>query len=105
MIDAGGSAWPELGSAWRDGKIAIVAFGAQEEHGPHCPLATDTILSHGLAARLAAELDAVLLPAIPYGETWSTSGYPGTVTLSAETVARSCGISAPASSSRGRGRW
>lgn len=88
MIDAGSAAWPELGSAWQEGKIGILAFGAQEEHGPHCPLATDTILSHGLAARLAAELDAVLLPPVPYGETWSTSGYPGTVTLSAETVAQ-----------------
>ena len=27
-------------------------------------------------------------PPVPYGETWSTSGYPGTVTLSAETVAQ-----------------
>jgi len=87
MIDARSSTWPEIESAWRNGKIAIVAFGAQEEHGPHCPLATDTILSAGLAARLAAALDAVLLPPVPYGETWSTSGYPGTVTFSAETVA------------------
>lgn len=86
MIDARDAAWPELRSAWEQGKIAIVAIGAQEEHGPHCPLATDTWIADGLARRLAAELDAVLLPAIPYGETWSTSGYPGTVSLSPETV-------------------
>ncbi len=86
MTDAAGSAWPDLQSAWENGKIAVVAFGAQEEHGPHCPLATDTLIANGLAARLAAELDAVLLPAIPYGETWSTSGYPGTVSLSPQTV-------------------
>jgi len=86
MIDASGSTWPEIRSAWEHAKVAIVAFGAQEEHGPHCPLATDTWIAHGLAARLAGELDAVLLPAIPYGESWSTSGYPGTVSLSPETV-------------------
>jgi creatinine amidohydrolase len=86
MIDASRSTWPEIRSAWERAGVAIVAFGAQEEHGPHCPLATDTTIAHALAARLAAELDAVLLPAIPYGESWSTSGYPGTVSLSPETV-------------------
>jgi creatinine amidohydrolase len=86
MIDAKGATWQELRSAWEDGRAAMVAFGAQEEHGPHCPLATDTWIAQGLATRLAAELDAVLLPAIPYGETWSTSGYPGTVSLSPQTV-------------------
>jgi creatinine amidohydrolase len=88
MIDASGATWPEIRSAWEGGKAAIVAFGAQEEHGPHCPLATDTLIARGLAARLAEELDAVLLPAIPYGESWSTSGYPGTVSLAPETVKR-----------------
>jgi creatinine amidohydrolase len=86
MIDASGSTWPELESAWGSGKIAVLAFGAQEEHGPHCPLATDTWMANGLATRLAAELDAVLLPAVPYGEAWSTSGYPGTISLSPDTV-------------------
>lgn len=85
-MDARISTWPEIQSAWRDGKIAILPFGAQEEHGPHCPLSTDTRMAEGLAARLAAELDAVLLPAIPYGETWSTSGYPGTISFAPETV-------------------
>jgi len=86
MIDAGESTWPEIESAWKAGKIAILAFGAQEEHGPQCPLATDTLMAQGLASRLAAALDAVLLPAVPYGEAWSTSGFPGTVSLSSDTV-------------------
>jgi creatinine amidohydrolase len=86
MTDAGTSTWQELKVAWEEGKIAILPFGAQEEHGPHCPLATDTVMAAGLARRLAETLDSVLLPAVPYGETWSTSGYPGTVSLSAVTV-------------------
>jgi creatinine amidohydrolase len=86
MIEARTSTWPDIQAAWQSGKIAILPFGAQEEHGPHCPLSTDTRMADGFAARLAAELDAVLLPAIPYGETWSTSGFPGTISLSPETI-------------------
>ena len=64
----------------------MLAFGAQEQHGPHLPLSTDTLIAGELARRLAVELDALLLPPVPYGETWNTSGYPGTVTISFATV-------------------
>lgn len=66
--------------------IAVLPFGALEQHGPHLPLATDTITAEGVAAALADRLDALLLPAVPYGETWNMSGYPGTVSLRPETV-------------------
>jgi creatinine amidohydrolase len=66
--------------------VAILPVGAQEQHGPHMPLATDTIMAAGLAERLADELDALLLPAVPYGETWTTAGWAGTITLGFNTV-------------------
>lgn len=79
--------WYEIRDRLAQGKvIAILPVGAEEEHGAHLPLATDTIMATGLAARLADELDALLLPAIPYGETWTTSGYPGTISLSFDTL-------------------
>lgn len=86
MLDATFATWPEVQAHLRRNPVAILAFGAQEEHGPHLPLATDTLMAGELARRLAARLDAILLPPVPYGETWSTSGYPGTVTLSFATV-------------------
>jgi creatinine amidohydrolase len=79
--------WYEIRDRLAQGSvIAILPVGAEEEHGAHLPLATDTIMATGLAERLAAELDALLLPAIPYGETWTTSGYPGTISLSFDTL-------------------
>jgi creatinine amidohydrolase len=66
--------------------IAILPIGAEEEHGPHLPLATDTIMAVGFAERLSERLDGMLLPTIPYGETWTTSGYPSTISLSYNTV-------------------
>lgn len=68
MLDTITATWPEVGAAIQRGCIAILAVGAQEQHGPHCPLATDTIMAAGLARRLAERLDALLLPPIPYGE-------------------------------------
>jgi creatinine amidohydrolase len=78
--------WPEFKQATAAGRIAILPFGAHEQHGPHCPLATDTVLAAGLAQALADALDALLLPAIPYGETWNNEGFPGTLSLSFNTV-------------------
>jgi creatinine amidohydrolase len=68
------------------GGVAILPFGALEQHGPHLPLATDTITAEAVAAALADRIDALLLPAVPYGDTWNMSGYPGTVSLRPETV-------------------
>ena len=53
----------------------VVAFSvdtAVEQHGPHLPLATDTLQSYGVLERLAAERDdLVLAPPVDYGQlTW-----------------------------------
>jgi len=56
-------------------KPRVLAFSvdtAVEEHGPHLPLATDTIQSYGVLRQLADETDGVLLgPPVEYGQlTW-----------------------------------
>jgi creatinine amidohydrolase len=66
--------------------VAILPFGALEAHGPHLPLGTDTAAAIEIARRVAERVDAVLLPPVHYGETWLTSGYPGTVSLAPTTV-------------------
>jgi creatinine amidohydrolase len=70
----------------RGNAVAILPIGAHEQHGAHLPLATDTIMASGLAEHLAEQLDAMLLPAIPYGETWTTAGWAGTISLSFNTL-------------------
>lgn len=68
------------------GRLAVVAIGALEAHGPHLPLGTDTLVAERIARELAERCDGALLPAIAYGETWATSGYPGTISLAPDTV-------------------
>lgn len=67
-------------------RLAVVAVGALEAHGPHLPLSTDTIVAERIAREIASRCEGALLPAVAYGETWATSGYPGTISLSPDTV-------------------
>ena len=87
MLDAYSCAWTEVRDWAATGdRLAFLPVGALEEHGPHLPLATDTIVAVHTTRLLAEHFDGLLLPAVPYGETWATSGYPGTVSLSPATV-------------------
>lgn len=87
MIEAVSSTWTDVAAHLGAGEgLAVLPFGALEQHGPHLPLGTDTLTAAELARRLAGELDAVLLPPVHYGDTWNNAGYPGTVSLSAATV-------------------
>lgn len=86
MIETRVATWPEVKEYIDRKAIAIMAYGAQEEHGPHLPLSTDTFEAAGLARRLAEELDAMLLPPVPYGDSWGATGFPGTVSITFSTI-------------------
>jgi len=81
-------AYPELEG--RDGAVHLLPLGATEPHGPHAPLATDTLISVGIcrraAERLRGELDVLVLPPVPYGVTRYGADFPGAVSISEETL-------------------
>src|SRR5205823_8838535 len=54
----------------------IVPTGATEQHGPHAPMGTDTILATEVSLRLAGRIDALVAPAIPYGVSGDHRGFP-----------------------------
>jgi creatinine amidohydrolase len=81
-------AYPELEG--REGAVHLLPLGATEPHGPHAPLATDTIISVGIcrraADRLLGELDVFVLPPVPYGVTRYGADFPGAVSISEATL-------------------
>ncbi|HMB18635.1 MAG TPA: creatininase family protein [Gaiellaceae bacterium] len=81
-------AYPDLEG--RGGAVHLLPLGATEPHGPHAPLATDTIISEGIsrraADRLQGELDVLVLPAVPFGVTRYGADFPGAVSISEETL-------------------
>lgn len=64
----------------REGR-AVLPVGAIEEHGPHLPSATDTIIATALARRVADRTGSLSLPALPYGYCRTTARLPGTVSI------------------------
>jgi creatinine amidohydrolase len=81
-------AYPDLEG--REGAVHLLPLGATEPHGPHAPLATDTIISVGIcrraAERLRDEVDVLVLPAVPYGVTRYGADFPGAVSIGEETL-------------------
>lgn len=65
---------------------AVLPIGALEGHGPHLPLATDNYIASWLAATFAQQVNAFLLPTLPYGQVWSTANFPGTLSLREQTL-------------------
>ncbi len=77
---------PAFARLARSGALFILPFGSLEEHGSHLPLGTDTMQAEEVVQRVAEEFGAVVLPSIGYGECRSTRNFPGTLSLSFETV-------------------
>lgn len=71
---------------WRDvaaaARLLAVPLGSTEQHGPHLPLGTDTLVASALAERLAAARRRVVVaPALPYGSSGEHAGFPGTLSI------------------------
>lgn len=77
--------WQQAGKM--KGKTVILPLGALEEHGPHLPLSTDTIIPMELAKRVSARTGALILPPVEYGYVFTLRDFPGTMTLRHSTYA------------------
>lgn len=76
------AAWPEL----TDRPTVLVPVGSTEQHGPHLPLETDTLIASSVAQRLADDLGAYVAPAISFGASGEHQGFPGVVSIGTEAL-------------------
>ena len=75
---------PDVAELLARTRVVVLPFGSIEQHGPHLPCGTDTMASDLVAATLAERLDALVVPAGPYGVTPIHAGHPGTISLRRE---------------------
>lgn len=86
--------WEEMTSAQLERRVAadpdcvgLIPVGATEQHGPHLPVGTDTIIAVALADAAAGDV-AVVLPPIAFGASFfHGTTMPGTVAASGTDTA------------------
>jgi creatinine amidohydrolase len=80
-------AWPEIaGLREKNGGLLLLPLGATEQHGPHLPVAMDTLLAEALCHSASASTGVPVLPALRYTTSQGhTTRWPGTISLRHET--------------------
>ncbi len=79
----GDVSWPEVDST----HVVVVPVGSCEQHGPHLPLATDSIIAEALAQDLAARRsDCVVAPTVSITASGEHQGFPGTLSIGTEAT-------------------
>jgi creatinine amidohydrolase len=81
--------WTDIRDLEKEKGVLLLPVGAIEQHGPHLPVATDTLLVTNILKRalqlLPQEVAAWRLPALSYGKSNEHEAFPGTISLSGET--------------------
>lgn len=80
---------PELKAAADQDAIVVLPTASVEQHGKHLPVGTDTLTVQAIALEaarsLAGEIPVIVLPTVWSGFALHHMGFPGTITLSAQT--------------------
>lgn len=83
--------WTEIDSMADKANVVILQpIGSIEQHGPHLPLIVDAAIATAVTGKALAQLDvnipAYSLPTIYYGKANEHWHFPGTITLSSQTL-------------------
>src|SRR3954469_23908296 len=78
-------AYPEVQETLGD--VLLLPIGATEQHGPHLPINTDTVIATATCTYASALTGAPVLPAMPYTVSLGhTEKWPGTFAIFHETL-------------------
>jgi mycofactocin system creatininase family protein len=69
--------WPDLDNA----PGVLVPIGSTEQHGPHLPLNTDSVIADAVAKRVGDELDLWVAAPISIGASGEHQGFPGVLSI------------------------
>ena len=83
--------WQQVaGIADKTNTLIVQPIGAVEQHGPHLPLIVDAAIATAVVGQALGKLDRAIpaygLPPLYYGKSNEHWRFPGTITLSAQTL-------------------
>lgn len=89
----GHALWSELTynqfiKAGKNTETAVLIIRGGWTHGTHLPLGTDCILPSYLGEKVAKKTDALVLPTIPFGYSWSFLPFKGTISIQPDNLTR-----------------
>lgn len=71
--------------------VVLVPLGAVEQHGPHLPLDTDTLVAVALCEAVASRSgglgERLVAPAVNYGASGEHAGFAGTLSIGSDALA------------------
>lgn len=67
--------------------VAVLPVGSFEQHGPYLPLGTDTLIATAIASAISQHHNVFQLPPVAFGCSHEHAAYPGTISISATTLA------------------
>jgi creatinine amidohydrolase len=84
--------WTEIAAMEdKENTVIIQPIGSIEQHGPHLPLIVDSAIATAVVGKalalLPTDIPAYALPTLFYGKSNEHWHFPGTVTLSSQTLA------------------
>ena len=86
--------WPEAAASSASPPIVLVPVGSTEQHGPHLPLGTDTLIAEEIAGRAllhapgGASDGLVLGPSLTVTASGEHAGFPGTLSIGTKVMAQ-----------------
>lgn len=82
MTDLAALTWPDV----RREELVLVPVGSTEQHGPHLPFDTDTVIAEAVAVAAADRLGGLVAPALSFGVSGEHQSFAGTVSLSSKAL-------------------
>jgi creatinine amidohydrolase len=80
--------WAEVKKYLKKDGIIILPFGSTEQHGLHLPLGNDALVAIRLAEDAARITKTIVAPPCWYGWSPHHMAYPGTISITPETLTR-----------------
>lgn len=78
--------WKEVKELLTNTDLVIIPTGSTEQHGPHLPLSTDSLIAQEVSIRVSRLINAPIFPVLDIGHSIEHLSFPGSISYSPETM-------------------